>query len=193
MRNSIIPKVLVYMSFFMCASSIMTPLWAHYVFYIHGDLRTAGIAVGCFSLAYALSSPVMSWIVRRMDQLRAAIPVSYFLYGVFAIGYFYVDSPMELYTVQVLLGISYAIQSASCDTMFGSFIEEGKESFLWGSYSMIYGVAIAIGALVGSHLAHYTSYDVVFGVIVGFAFSAFIIALFLKHPPVSLREHAQQD
>lgn len=186
MRIDIYPKILSYMSFFMAASAIMTPLWGHYIQHIHGDIRLAGIAIGSFSLAYGISSPIMAVFIKKIDQVRLSIPVSYFLFGTFSIGYFFVDSPTELCVLQVLLGFSYSIQASAYDALFGLLLKKGKETLLWGSYSLIYGIAIAFGALMGSHLAHYTSYDIVFGVIIGFSFFAFVLALFIKHPKVSL-------
>jgi hypothetical protein len=178
-RTSVLMKMLFFQLIFESSVGIITPLWGHYVFQIHGNLKTAGIAIACFMFACSFSVLPVSYVIKRAQHFRFFLATPSLLYAVFSVAYFFVTRSFELYILQVFLGFFAAVNIAVFDPLFDMAMDDGHESFAWGGYAMMYGCAVALGALIGSHLAYYVSYYAVFGSIIGVALLSFFVALFV--------------
>ncbi|MCD8543077.1 MAG: hypothetical protein LRY69_06820 [Gammaproteobacteria bacterium] len=100
------------------SAGFMIPLWGDFVIHIGGDVRTAGKAVAIFSMAIGFFTFFAGKIESKFSQdawfMVATQAVRCLAYA----GYFFVSSPMQLYGVQICLGVAGAFQAPAMYSLY---------------------------------------------------------------------------
>jgi len=173
-------KILLYSSFFITlAGGFFTPIYAIFVEDIGGDILTAGSAYAVYSIVSGVLIYLIGlWEdkVKHQEKLLVAgrgISVLGFA------GYLFINSPMDLFIVQILLGIGSAVGTPAFDSLYSSALDKGKYASEWGTWEAMYGIVSGIGAIVGSYIAMFYGFVTLFYVMFFISALSFIATLFL--------------
>lgn len=88
--------------------------------------------------------------------------MGYTLNALLTFGYLWVTSPLQLFWIQVGLGVAEAIGTPLWDSLYAASLHREHQTYAWGLSSgqsqIVSGLAFALGGL----LTYYYSFDVLF-------------------------------
>jgi MFS family permease len=157
------------------AAGFITPVWADFVKNIGGDVRTAGNAICLFSIVIGFCTWIAAKIENQMQKHEEVMVISQLMFVISYMGYFFVHSPLQLYIVQILLGLSGAIQVPALYALYERYIPKEQSTFYWGIWAGSYNIALGIGALISAYTVHHFSFKIMLFTL---TFSATLCLLF---------------
>lgn len=169
------------------AAGFMMPVWAEFVHKIHGNIQTAGNAICIFSIILGFFTWIAGKIENQLGHEELILAVSQGLFALSYLGYFWVHSPLDLYLVQIALGISGAIQVPALYALYERYIPKSESTFYWGIWAGTYNIAIGFGALISAYVVQHFGFNAMFGALFAVALSCFLVILlmifgFLRKP-----------
>jgi predicted MFS family arabinose efflux permease len=162
------------------SAGFMMPLWGDFVAKIGGDVRTAGTAIGIFSMVIGIFTVIAGKIESKYDHdarfMVATQVIMTLSYG----GYFFVSTPLHLYVVQIGLGLAGAFQAPALYSLYQKYMPDHDTTFYWGMWAGFYNVAIGTGAFISAYIVHHYGFTAMFSTL--FSVSAFglIVAIYTK-------------
>jgi len=142
--------MLVLEAFFMFSGGLFGPIYAVFVEQIGGSILDVGFA----AFAFLLSTGVLVYAISKWENRIKHQEKMYLLgYSLTALGYFaytFVTNRIELFMVQVFLGIAQAIYIPVRDSLYTKFLQKGQETFQWGHWEAENFIVPAVAAMVGS-------------------------------------------
>lgn len=105
----------------------------------------------------------------------------YLLATVVIFGYMFVENVMQLFILQVLMSIAFAIGDPSWDAWFSDIITKKSSGFDWAVFHMIAGYSAGFSALIGGAVAKYLGFSMLF-------FIGGMIAIFSAFTVLSIKE-----
>jgi MFS family permease len=88
--------------------------------------------------------------------------VGYLLNAILTFCYLLVDTPLELFYVQIGLGLAEAIGTPVWDALFAASLTKEHDTYAWGlstgQSQLVSGISFAVGGV----LAYYYSFDLLF-------------------------------
>ncbi|MGB3945839.1 MAG: MFS transporter [Candidatus Saccharimonadales bacterium] len=155
--------LLVADSFVLVSGAMIIPFYATYVSKIGGDILEAGFAAGMFAVSAGIMTLFAGRISDRFDRKERIVAASYFVIAIGFLLYILVDSLLGLVAVQVLIGLAQASYTPAFDALYTKHLGDRKKaSTAWSLWESINYFSLAIGALVGATLLHFTSFNVLF-------------------------------
>lgn len=156
-------KILTVASFLGFISlGLFGPIYAIFVRQIGGDVLEAGTAYGIFSLV----SGLFVFFVGRSDffkrRLRPMAVVGYMLFTIGNAGYLVIQNTLQLFVVQIVLGIAGGILEPSWDGLFSANLTEERAAHFWATWAGMQNIATGIGALAGGVLVALYSFKFLF-------------------------------
>lgn len=166
---------------FVGASGLLGPIFALFIenFIEGGNEAVAGLAVGIFLITKSVFQiPIAHiidkirgekddfWVLVIFTALAALVPVLYL----------FVNTPLELYFVQFLLGLFTALTFPTYMAIFTRHIDKEKEGTEWGVYFTLTDLASAALAALGGYIASVNGFR---PLIVAVAAMGFVGAMFL--------------
>lgn len=142
------------------AAGMLAPLFALFIedFIVGGDALVVSVAMSCFLLSRSLLQiPVATFIDRVKGEkddylfllifsfLSAALPLLYLL----------ITTPLQLYLVQILLGLASAASYPSYMAIFTRHVDAHKEGTEWGIYYTMTDLGSAALAIIGGYIAEF--------------------------------------
>ncbi len=141
------------------AGQLLAPVFAVFVAseISGGNVSVVGLATALFFIAKSLSqipaATMMDRVKGERDDFRwmflgtLAIPLAQLLFLV-------ISSPIELYLVQILLGVMTGITYPSYMSIFGRHLDRNHENMEWGVRFTLTDISAALGATIGGFLAY---------------------------------------
>jgi MFS family permease len=130
-----------------------------------GNLEVVGFATGIHVFVRAiLSLP----IARYLDKKRGDFDEYYALFfgsillAISPLFYLAVSTPIELYLIQVIYGIGYAIAYPSWMSLFTRHAEKEREGSQWAVYSFITSIGMAVAAALSGFVAQRSGFHIMF-------------------------------
>ena len=164
--NKILKYLLSADSFYLLAAGLFGPIYAIFVVRIGGDILEAGIAYTAFSLAAGLMIILVGRWEDRVRHKEKLLVLGYSLGSAGILGYLFVSNPLQLFLVQIVLGLGEAVRSPAYDCIYSTSLDKGKYASEWGMYdSLVYivgGISAAIGGLVASFFGFQTLFILMF-------------------------------
>jgi len=161
--------------------SFLIPLWGDFVTKIHGDVRTAGVAICIFSIIIGVLTIITADIERRLKQDRLFMIISAVIFCIGYFGYFFVHSPWQLYTVQAVLGIAGAIQCPAIYALYHRYMPISKSMLHWGIWNGIYNMSVGVAALSSAFIAHHYGFTAVFSVLFTISVIGLSLSVLVMH------------
>ncbi|HEV2613804.1 MAG TPA: MFS transporter [Gammaproteobacteria bacterium] len=169
---------LIFINFLIIlAAGFMMPVWAEFVHKIHGDIRTAGNAICIFSIILGFFTWIAGKIENQIGHEEFILALSQALFAISYLGYFWVKSPVDLYLVQIALGISGAIQVPALYALYERYIPKSQSTFYWGMWAGTYNIAIGVGALISAYTVHHFGFNTMFGLLFSVSLLCFLVIL----------------
>lgn len=161
------------------AAGLFGPIYAVFVEEIGGDLLTAGAAYSVFAIVSGLAMYLISKWENRSKHKEMILIFSYFLSTLGFLGYLFVKTPIHLFIVQIIFGISVAFCWPVFDGLFSKWLDKGKFVYQWGSYDALWSILSGISALIGGALANFYGFRFLFFIMFFISLIGLMVSLFL--------------
>ncbi len=132
---------------------------------IGGTLVTVGISASLYWFARsAIQPPVATVLDRKKGEKDDFYALVFGLIMVSCAAFMLtvVDTPLELYIVQVVNGAAIGIYSVSWSAIFSRHLDKGRIAFEWSLDRATLGFAVAVTSLIGGGLASNFGFDTTF-------------------------------
>ena len=149
-------------SFFVLAAGMFGPIYAIFVQKIGGDILAAGTAWAIFMVISGIGILFMGNIQDKIGKDKPAIIIGYALESLAFLGYFFVSNVMQLFLVQILLGISRVVVAPAYDSFYTKYLEKGKFASQWAAWEGTWHILTGIAALIGAFLAKIFGFKALF-------------------------------
>ncbi len=168
--NSALRIFLVAETILFFSTGMLGPIYAVFVEEIGGDILTAGASWSIFMILSGIGLIIAGRAVDKKGNEKPFIIVGYSLEALGFLGYVFVTTPLHLFAVQILLGISAAINYPSREAWFTKFLDKGKFGTQWATWEALYSITAGVASLVGAVIASIYGFKIMF-------ISMFFIAL----------------
>jgi MFS family permease len=156
-------KILLISSFFgHFALGLLGPIYAIFVQGIGGDLLDVGIAYALFSIFTGIFVVLFGTSKFFEKHIRHMVVIGYALLSLSCLGYVFVYNSMQLFVVQIIMGIASGILEPSWDSLFAQKMPVKQASRNWALWSGGASLMIGISAIIGSLIASKLSFQVMF-------------------------------
>ena len=156
-------KVLLYASFFgHFAFGLLAPIYAIYVKNIGGSILDIGIAYAIFSIITGLFILFFSRTLFFQKNVRKMIIIGYFLMAICYFIYIFIGNPIQLFIVQIILGVGVGILEIAWDSIFSVSLSEEQAIKNWSIWSGSTNIVLGISAIIGSIIIFYFSFTLLF-------------------------------
>jgi MFS family permease len=131
---------------------LLGPLFSVYAEKIGGDMLDITWAWGAYLIATGVFYFLVGkWIEKSRYKMEVMV-IGYALNALLTFCYLWVHSTMQLFIIQVGLGIAEALSTPVWETLFATNIDDDDNSFYWslatGHGHLMSGIAIVIGGLI---------------------------------------------
>lgn len=163
------------------ADSLFGPLYAVYVQKIGGDILDVGNTVALYAIATGILIILIGKVSDYVSKELLAV-TGFFISSIGTLCYLVIDSPLQLYALQLLFAISTALLSAPLTALFAQYIDDKKSGFMWALQGGGSKILTGIGILCGTFVTYRFGFTVTFILISVLQFSAalFQLRVFLK-------------
>jgi MFS family permease len=163
MKLSKITKILLWgANIWYFGEGMLGPLYAIFSEKIGGDILDITWAWSAYLICTGLFYILIGKLVNRKRYKTKLLFVSYLLNAILTFCYLLVDTPLELFYVQIGLGVAEAIGTPVWDALFAASLTKEHDTYAWGlstgQSQLVSGVAFAVGGV----LAYYYSFDLLF-------------------------------
>ncbi len=156
---------------------LLIPLYAIFVERIGGDILDAGISYGLFSISSGL---FVFFVTRRKffhKHLRRMVVIGYVLVLMGQAGYFFVHSPVDLFLIQIVIGIANGILDPAWDGLYSAEKSELHATTVWSTWASGQRIVIGLGAITGAFIIATYSFTILFSIMLVLNFLAVLVSL----------------
>jgi MFS family permease len=155
-------KILIAASFiYNFSAGLFGPIYAIFVEGIGGNILDAGMAWAIYSIAIGVATFIFSRFEDGISKEKAIV-AGYALTTVGFLGYYFVDTIMQLFIVELFFGIITAFHDPVWEAFFSQNVSKKKEAREWGDWESGKYIFVGIAALVGSYIAFQFSFKLLF-------------------------------
>jgi MFS family permease len=174
-------KILLLSSFLISFSAgLFGPIYAVFVEEIGGDLLTAGSAFAAFSIVSGILIYFLGKWEDKIKHKENILIISRFLTIFGTAGYLLIQTPIHLFAVQIVLGISAALITPAFDGLYSKNLTKGKYASQWGLWESMYSITVGVAAIIGGFVAQNYGFQTLFIIMTFLAILSFISTLLLK-------------
>ncbi|MBI2654135.1 MFS transporter [Candidatus Woesearchaeota archaeon] len=167
-------------SFFALAAGMLGPIYALFVKQIGGDVLAASGAWATFMIVSGLGIFLMGKIQDKIKREKPVIIIGYFLQSLGFLGYFFVSNIVQLFIVQVILGVSLMIQIPVFNSFYTKYLEKGKYASQWAAWEGLYFTITGIAALIGGFVVKFFDFKFLFLMMFGLSLIGLALSTQLK-------------
>lgn len=141
------------------AVGLLAPIFALFIedFIVTDNTEVvAGIAMGAFLLTKSIMQiPIAEFIdrIRGEKDDFVILFISSIVVALIPLSYLFVHTPLQLYIVQLILGIGTAFTFPTYMAIFTRHIDKSKEGTEWGVYFTTTDLSSALLAVIGGYVA----------------------------------------
>lgn len=177
--NKELKILLTSFSLIILAGGLFGPLYAVFVENIGGGLISAGGAYSFFSISAGVLMFLMGKWEDRVKHQEKLVVVGYLLSSFGFLGYLFIDRPIELFIVQIILGVAEAMWMPAFDSLYTRNLDKGKFASEWGIWDSLYFIIGGISAAAGGVIAKMYGFKFLFVVMFLLSLSGFVVSLSL--------------
>lgn len=146
------------------ADSLFGPLYAVYVQGIGGDILDVGNTVALYSIATGILMLIAGKLADRWSK-ELLTTIGFAVSAVGTLCYLFIQTPMQLYMLQIVFAVSTALLSAPLSALFAQYIQKEKAGLLWALEGGGGKIVSGVGLLLGTFLTHTFGFATVFVII----------------------------
>ncbi len=163
------------------AEGLYTPVYAAYVENMGGGLSDAGLSWSVNLIVFGILAMFLSRVETRSKRRAAYLFGGYVLSSVASVLFAVISTPIMLYFVQFLRGLSWAMISPVWDSFFSLYVDKKQATVEWGYYEGGWSIATGVGSAIGGVLVTIFSFRFLFGVSALFnLLAAFLVLIYWK-------------
>jgi MFS family permease len=121
-----------------------------------GSVEVAGVATGIYLFVRSLAQVPSAYLIDKIKGERDdffMLASGWFIFALIPLAYIFINTPLQLYAVQFVYGLSAAIFFPAWYALFTRHIDKGKEALEWGAYQTIVDLSGAFAASIGGFIA----------------------------------------
>lgn len=160
--------------------NLLAPIYAIFIKNIGGSLLDASITVGFYAILKGVLYFVFSKAKESKFSRKLMISLGYFLFFISYIFYLYAFSVIHVLIIQGLLALGEVIINPSWSAVIANALTKGKERSIYSDFYGYRSLAEGSAAILGGVLATQLGFNVLFGLMAGFALMASVLSSFLK-------------
>lgn len=144
------------------SDGLLGPLFAVFTQRVGGDVLELTWA---WALYLSVTGFCMVFVGKLGDRIghHYLSVLGYALTTLFTFGYLFVDSTLDLFIVQIGLGMALALSNPTWDALYDHYSGDGShDGFIWGYASAGRYIAQAVAILSGGLLVTYFSFETLF-------------------------------
>lgn len=160
-------KILLFCNFLgHFALGLLGPIYAIFVQHVGGDILEAGIAYAIYSISIGIFVFLFGTSKFFADRIRQMVVVGYSFLALGSLGYIFVQNTVQLFIIQIILGVAIGILDPSWSGIFSANMSEKKASKSWaiwsGSTNIVIGIAAILGGLIVTQFSFKTLFIIMF-------------------------------
>lgn len=169
--NPVVKFLIISDTVIVGAAGLLGPIFALFIegYIDGGNEAVAGIAAGVFLFSKSILQIPIAHII---DKIRGEKDDFWFLFifsilmGVAPLLYLYINTPLQLYIVEFMLGVLTAFTYPSFMAIYTRHIDKTKEGTEWSVYFTLTDIVSALFAVVGGYLAATSGFHILIIVVV---------------------------
>jgi len=139
--------------FFNFSVGLFAPIYAIFVEKIGGDILSASGAIALYSILFGILKIFFGRLEDVQLDKRKMITLGYSLNALGFAGYTLVKSPLQLFLVQIALGVGDAIKNPAWEAIFSKSLDRGRESSDWAYWGGSTAITSGTAAFIGGNIA----------------------------------------
>jgi MFS family permease len=147
--NKISKVLLLGANIWYFGEGMLGPLFAIFTEKVGGDILDITWAWSTYLVCTGIFYIVIGKLVNRKAYKVQILVLGYSLNAIFTFGYLFVSNPLQLFFVQVGLGIAEAVGSPIWDSLYAKSINDEHDTYAWGlstgQSQIVTGLAFALG------------------------------------------------
>lgn len=153
---------------FTFGAGLYGPIYAIFVNQIGGDILEAGMSWFIFMVVMGTLEIPFGKMADRYSK-KMLLAVSYALATFVIFSYMFITNIFELFVLQVIVGVAFAIGDPAWEAWFAGVIQKNQRGFSFATFHALSSYSQAGAALAGGFLAQFLGFQVLFlvGGIVG--------------------------
>ncbi len=160
--------------------NLLAPIYAIFIKNIGGTILDASVTIGF----YAVLKGVLYFVLRNLKEnkfsRKAMIALGYFMFFVSYVMYMFASNVYHVLVIQGLLAFGEVVINPSWSAVIASALTKGKERSIYSDFYGYRSIAEGGAAILGGVLATHLGFNVLFGLMAGFALGASVLSLFLE-------------
>lgn len=160
--------------------NLLAPIYALFIKDIGGTLIEASATVGF----YAILKGILYFIFSRVDETRFSkkfmVVCGYSIFTVSYLLYIGASKPIHVFGIQAMLAFAEVIMNPSWSAIIATSLTKGKERTIYADFYGYRSIFEGAAAIAGGFFAMHLGFNVLFGVMAGFALMASLLSLCLE-------------
>ena len=155
--------------------NLIGPFYAVFVKNIGGSILQLGYSVTVFGISTGLLIILIGKISDKINK-DLITTLGYFIYAIASLFYLIIDSPWQLFVLQIIFAIGTEFLSEPLSALFSKYIDKEKEGEGWGLSQGGSYIATAVSVFIGTFIVNKFG----FNILVIIMFSIQIIATVIQ-------------
>jgi predicted MFS family arabinose efflux permease len=160
--------------------NLLAPIYAIFIKNIGGSLLDASITVGFYAILKGILYFIFSKFKESKFSRKAMISFGYFIFFISYIMYLFVSNVTHVLIIQGLLAFGEVIINPSWSAVIANALTKGKERSIYSDFYGYRSIAEGGAAILGGILTTQLGFNVLFGLMAGFALMASVLSLLLE-------------
>jgi predicted MFS family arabinose efflux permease len=160
--------------------NLLAPIYAIFIKGIGGSLLDASVTVGF----YAVLKGVLYFLLRSLKESKFSrklmIAFGYSMFFVGYVMYMFASNVYHVLVIQGILAFGEVVINPSWSAVIANALTKGKERSIYSDFYGYRSIAEGGAAILGGILATQLGFNVLFGLMAGFALGASVLSLLLK-------------
>jgi MFS family permease len=146
---------------FTFGAGLYGPIYAIFVENIGGDILEAGIAWAIFLMVMGTMEIPFGRLIDRYGK-KKFLALAYLIGALCIFAYMFVSNIYELFALQVMVGVAFAMGDPAWDAWFSEAISMRESGFNWALFHAFTSYSQGFAAIVGGAVAAFLGFNSLF-------------------------------
>ena len=149
-------------AFSVFAFGLFAPFYAVFV----GNIGEGALIAGMSYSVYAIGAGILIFVSGRLENevvnTTKLVALGYFMSTIGFFGYLFVETPIQLFGVQALVGAATAVHSPAFDEIYSENLDEGEYAYEWGIWESMYWIVSGVSAIIAGFIIENFGFSTLF-------------------------------
>lgn len=141
---------------------MLGPLFAVFAGRVGGNILEISWAWATYLMVTGVFTIIISKVADKKLKKGHLLVLGNALNALFTFGYLLVDGPLQLFAIQVGLGLASAFVIPAWDALYSEFEDKKHDEFEWGLASGEAQILAGIAIVIGGFIVNYYSFSLLF-------------------------------